>query len=95
MKLNLIAMALAATAFGAIVAQADELVIKEKTGSNGVVIKERVGAPRAKVVIKEREPSLVVRKRVTTGVSTNCSTRTVAKTNENTDRTKIKTTTRC
>jgi len=91
MKLNLIAMTLAVTAFGVIAAQADELVVKEKVAPH-VVVKEKIGAPRSDVVIRERRP--VVHERITTGVS-DCSTKTVSKTNENTDRTKVRTTTRC
>jgi hypothetical protein len=84
-------MALAATAFGAIAAQADDLVVKEHVAP-GVVVKEKVGTPRSNVVIREHRP--VVHERITTG-SSDCSSKTISKTNENTDRTKVKTTTHC
>jgi hypothetical protein len=83
MKLNVIALALAASAF-AFTAQAQDVVVKEKVAP-GVVVKERVGTP--KVVVKER---------ATVGVrSSDCTTKTVKRTNEVTDRTKVVKRTRC
>jgi hypothetical protein len=83
MKLNVFTAALAVAAFGAAAAnaQADELVIKEKAAP-GVVVKEKVTTP-------------VVRERITTGTSTDCTTKTVRRTNETTDRTHVTKTTRC
>ena len=82
MKLNLIAMALGATAFAVVSAQA-QVVIKENVTTPSVVIKEKVAEP--KVVIKERS---------TVGLG-DCTTKTVKKTNEWNDRTKTVSKTRC
>ena len=81
MKLNLIAMAFAATAFAVVSAQA-QVVIQENVTPN-VVIKEKVAEP--KVVIKERS---------TVGLG-DCTTKTVKKTNEWNDRTKTVSKTKC
>ncbi len=82
MKLNVISLALAAAVLGSSAAYAETLVVR--TGPNGVVIKEQAN------------PTVVVRKRVTVGsASSDCTTRTVKRTNEVTDRTVVKSTTRC
>jgi len=84
MKLNLIALALAATAFGAIAAHADEVVIKER--APGVVVKEQLGTP-----------NVVVRERATVGYRDrhDCATKSVTRTNGVTDNTTTKTVKRC
>ena len=81
MKLNVIGIALAVSAF-ALTAQAQEVIIKEKVAP-GVVVKERIGTPSVTV-------------RTTTGVASHdCTTKTVKRTNEVTDRTKVVSKTRC
>jgi cytoskeletal protein RodZ len=70
MKLNLLAAALAVTAFSTI-ASAQTTVIEERNPS--VVVKEK---PATSVTI---EKPAVVKKRVTTGSSVDCDTKTVHK----------------
>jgi hypothetical protein len=73
MKLNVLTIALALTAFGAMSANAEELIIKER--APGVVIKEEVPVP-----------SVTIRERETTGFRReDCTTKTVTKTVTKTD----------
>ncbi len=85
MKLNVFTLILAASAFGAVAANADELVIKERVAP-GVTIQERVGSP-----------SVIVRERETTGWRDrdDCTTKTVRKTDADHDSTKVVKTTKC
>jgi hypothetical protein len=84
MRLNVIALAIAAAALGTLAANADEVVVKERTGPNGVVIKEHVGAPD--VVVKKKS--------VTTG-SSDCVSRSTTRTNPVTDNKTTRTVRRC
>ena len=74
MKLNVVTIALAASAFGALSANAQTTVIEERRAP-GVVIEER-RAPS--VTIEHRDPSVRIEKRETFG-SGDCSTKTVRK----------------
>jgi hypothetical protein len=83
MKLNVLTLVLAVTAFSAVAATAEETT----------VIKERE-APGVGVVVKEPTPSVTVRERETTG-SRDCSTRSVTRTDADHDASKTVTTKRC
>jgi hypothetical protein len=81
MKLNVIALAVAAAINSVGFAHADSVTVR--TGPNGIVIKER------------DNPDVVVRKRVTVGAGHDCVTRKVTRDNEVTDRKVTTTTRRC
>jgi hypothetical protein len=83
MKLNVLTLVLAATAFGAVTAYADDAVI----------IREQE-KPSVGVVVKEPTPSVTVRERETTGAR-DCSTRSVTRTDADHDASKTVTTKRC
>lgn len=74
MKLNILAVALAASAF-ATLAHAQTTIIQERSPSV-VIEKDR---PAASVTIEKRDPAVTVEKRVTTGSSADCDTKTVHK----------------
>ena len=81
MKAKLFALALAATAFGIVTANAQTVIVKEKTPD--VVVKERVVVPTPGVT-------------VTTGSGvSDCSTKKVVRKNELTDSKTTKTVKRC
>jgi hypothetical protein len=82
MKLNVIALALAAGIAGVGFAHADSVTVKSGT-NGGVVIKER------------DNPDVVVRKRTTVGAGHDCVTKKTSRTNAVTDRKVTKTTKRC
>lgn len=74
MKLNVLALALAATLAGSLTAAAQTTVIEEKHDP-AIVVKEK---PAADVVVKERIGEKKVIKKETVGVS-DCSSKTVHK----------------
>ncbi len=75
MKLNVLAIALAATAFGALAANAQTTVIEERASPSVTIEKER---PATSVTIEKRDPAVRIEKRETTG-SGDCSTKTIHK----------------
>jgi hypothetical protein len=83
MKLNVIALALAATAFGSLAASAQTTIIEERRAPPAVVI-EQVPPASSSVTVKERGGFLGTETRSTTettgtGPNGDCSTRTVHK----------------
>jgi hypothetical protein len=74
MKLNVLALALAATLAGSLTASAQTTVIEEKRDP-AVVVKEK---PAADVVVKERVGEPKVIKKETVGAS-DCSSKTIHK----------------
>ena len=83
MKLNILALALAATAFGSLAANAQAVIIEERRAPPAVVI-EQVPPASSSVTVKERGGFLGTETRSTTettgtGLNGDCSTRTVHK----------------
>ena len=76
MKLNVLTLALAATAFGALAANAQTTVIEERSSPSVVIEKER---PAASVTIEKRDPAVRIEKRETTGAGVDCTSKTVHK----------------
>ena len=82
MKLNVITLALAATAFGSLAAQAQTTTIIEERRAPAIVIEEK--RPETSVTVQERGGFLGTEKKTTTettgtGLNGDCSTRTVHK----------------
>ncbi len=82
MKLNVLVIALAATAFGSLAANAQTVIIEERRAPPAVVIEQ--APPAASVTIEERGGFLGTEKKTTTettgtGLLGECSTRTVHK----------------
>ena len=83
MKLNVIALALAATAFGSLAANAQTVIIEDRRAPPAVVIEQEPPASSS-VTVKERGGFLGTETRSTTettgtGPNGDCSTRTVHK----------------
>jgi hypothetical protein len=83
MKLNILALALAATAFGSLAANAQAVIIEERRAPPAVVIEQEPPASSS-VTVKERGGFLGTETRSTTettgtGLNGDCSTRTVHK----------------
>ena len=82
MKLNVLTIALAATAFGSLAASAQSVIIEERPPPPAVVIEP--APPASSVTIEERGGFLGTEKKTTTettgtGPNGECSTRTVHK----------------
>lgn len=96
MKLNVLTLVLAATAFGAIAANAQTTVIEERT-SPSVTIQTETPAASSSTTVKERGGLLGTDKKTTTtttgaGVSGDCTNKTVHKEGLTGDKTVSKTT---
>jgi hypothetical protein len=83
MKLNVLTLALAATAFGSLAANAQTVIIEERRAPPAVVIEQEPPASSS-VTVKERGGFLGTETRSTTettgtGPNGDCSTRTVHK----------------
>ena len=83
MKLNILALALAATAFGSLAANAQAVIIEERRAPPAVVIEQEPPASSS-VTVRERGGFLGTETRSTTettgtGLNGDCSTRTVHK----------------
>ena len=83
MKLNMLAIALAATAFGSLTANAQTTIIEERRAPPAVVIEQEPPASSS-VTVHERGGFLGTESRTTTettgtGINGDCSTRTVHK----------------
>jgi len=94
MKLNVITLALAATAFGVIAANAQTTVIEERRDPSVTVTTD---TPATSTTVKERGGLLGTEKKTTTtttgaGVSGDCSNKTVHKEGLTGDKTVSKTT---
>ncbi|MSO68058.1 MAG: hypothetical protein EXR03_01030 [Pseudolabrys sp.] len=82
MKLNVLVIALAATAFGSLAANAQTVIIEERRAPPAIVIEQP--PPSSSVTIEERGGFLGTEKKTTTettgtGLTGECSTRTVHK----------------
>jgi len=83
MKLNMLAIALAATAFGSLTANAQTTIIEERRAPPAVVIEQEPPASSS-VTVHERGGFLGTESRTTTettgtGINGDCATRTVHK----------------
>ena len=83
MKLNMLAIALAATAFGSLAANAQTTIIEERRAPPAVVIEQEPPASSS-VTVHERGGFLGTESKTTTettgtGINGDCSTRTVHK----------------
>ena len=83
MKLNMLAIALAATAFGSLTANAQTTIIEERRAPPAVVIEQEPPASSS-VTVHERGGFLGTESKTTTettgtGINGDCSTRTVHK----------------
>ena len=82
MKLNILTLALAATAFGSLAANAQTVIIEERRPPPAVVIEQ--APPASSVTVQERGGFLGTETKTTTettgtGLNGDCSTRTVHK----------------
>jgi hypothetical protein len=75
MKLNVLVLALAATAFGSLAANAQTTIIEERRDPAVVIEQDR---PATSVTIEKRNPAVRIEKRETTGLG-DCSTKTIHK----------------
>jgi len=94
MKLNILTLALAATAFGTLAANAQSVIIEDRRAPPPAVIVDP--APPSSVTVEERGGFLGTEKRTTTettgsGINGDCSTRTVRKEGIGEDRTVTRT----
>ncbi len=93
MKLNVLTLALAATAFGSLAANAQSVIIEDRRAPPAVIVEP---APPSSVTIEERGGFLGTEKRTTTettgsGINGDCATRTVRKEGIGEDRTVTRT----